>query len=302
MDNASCVRPLSTLLIFILLLSGSREAAPEELPSTLRGGSDSRLYLDGFRDGQTLLVFAHQDDDLVWMLPFWPLTAKFVLAAYPASPLFERLVRSFPPELNYADRWSPAWGTIDDDVYAETFTNRCKRAPIVTIEAVTTRLRPYFTPDVKRVVTHNNWGEYGHVQHRIVNAAVRRLAVEMGLDVWALGARVDAASAGDQAGYTDVAHGLGLPTVEGYFDANLFRAVRQKYFETIPTASTAELTEKFRQWSPTLWTWSEAEDGFPKGWRPFIQLVSRGTDLTVGHAAVERLVAEVPLTNECTSN
>jgi hypothetical protein len=295
------MRLLRSVIIFILLLSSSRGVEPEELSSSLRGSGESRILVDGFRDGRTLLVFAHQDDDLVWMMPFWPSSAKFVLAGYPASPVFERLVRSFPPELNYANRWSPAWGTIDDDVFAETFTDWCKRAPIVTLESIMARLRPYFTPDVRRVVTHNNWGEYGHVQHRIVNAAVRQLAVEMGLDVWALGTRVDARSADEQSAYTDVAQGLGLPTVEGYFDANLFRTIRQKYFEAIPAASTAELTQKFRQWSPTLWTWSAAEDAFPKEWRPFIALVSRGRDLTVGNAAVERLVEEVPLTNECTT-
>jgi hypothetical protein len=295
------VRLLWAVIVFILLHAGAREAAAEELSSTLRGRSESRIFVDGFRDGHTLVVFAHQDDDLLWMMPFWPSSATFVLAAYPASPVFERLVRSFPPELNYADRWSPAWGTIDDDAFAETFTDKCKRAPIVNLATITARLRPYFTAGVRRVVTHNNWGEYGHVQHRVVNAAVRQLAVAMGLDVWALGTRVDARSAADQSGYIDVADGLGLPTLEGYFDADLFRVVRNKYLETVPAASTAELTQKFRQWSPTLWTWSAAADAFPKGWRPFIELVSRGTDLTAGNAAVDRLVAEVPLINECTS-
>lgn len=208
-------------------------------------------------------------------------------------------MRTFPSELNYADRWSPAWGTIDNDVFAEIFTDHCKRAPIVNLETVIAHLRPYFTPDVKRVVTHNNWGEYGHAQHRLVNTAVRRLAVESGLDVWAFGERVEPEAA-DQSGYVDVAKRTGLPTIEGYFDADLFRVVRKKYLEVLPVASTVELTTKFRQWSPTLWTWSAGHDAFPQGWRPFIKLVDHGTDLTVGNSFVEQLVRDVPLVNECT--
>jgi hypothetical protein len=168
--------------------------------------------------------------------------------------------------LNYADRWTPAWGTIDDDIYAEIFTDRCKRAPIVNLQTVKAHLRPYFTPDIRRVVTHNNWGEYGHARHRVVNVVVRQLAVELGLDVWALGTRVGIAGA-DHSDYVDVAKTTGLPTIEAYFDADLFRAVRSKYLEFAPAASTPELTKKFRQWSPTLWTWSSAHEAYPIGWR-----------------------------------
>jgi hypothetical protein len=264
----------------------------------LRDSSKGQTLADAFRDGHTLIVFAHQDDDLLWMAPFWPLAAKFVLAGYPPSQVFERLVQSLPVELNYASRWSPVWGTIDDDVYAEIFTDPCKRAPIINLPTVTAHLRRYFTSGVSRVVTHNNWGEYGHAQHRVVNIAVRELAVQLGLDVWALGMRVDGGGE-DQSQYVDVAKTTGLPIIEGYFDEDLIRAVRDKYLESVPTASTPALTEKFRQWSSTLWTWSAAPYAFPMGWQPFVQLVNNGVDLTVGNAAVERLVRDVPPVKEC---
>ncbi|MGO9769796.1 MAG: hypothetical protein ACLPSW_09620 [Roseiarcus sp.] len=282
--------------LFVLPLGSARGAESERPQPWLRG--KRQVLVDAFRDGHTLVVFAHQDDDLLWMMPFWPLAAKFVLAGYPPSQVFQRLVQSFPRELNYADRWVPAWGTIDDDVFAEIFTDRCKRAPIVNLQTVKAHLRPHFTPDIRRVVTHNNWGEYGHAQHRVVNVAVRQLAVELDLDVWALGTRVGVMGA-DQSEYVDVATSTGLPTIEAYFDADLFRVVRNKYLEFAPVASTSELTGKFRQWSPTLWTWSTAQDAFPMGWRPFIQLVNHGVDLTLGNAAVEHLVRDVKPFNEC---
>jgi hypothetical protein len=247
------------------------------------------------------LVFAHQDDDLLWMLPFWPVADKFLLAAYPAAPMFEELVNSFPQRLKYQGRWTPIWKSVDNDIWADVFTDRCKRAPIITLAGVKAHLRPFLAPPIARVVTHNNWGEYGHAQHRLVNIAVRQLAVEAGLDVWSLGTRMPQ-EAREQSQYVNVAGELGLPTIEGWFDPNLFREIRAAYLARVPEASTPELTAKFRSWWPTLWTWSDQPEAFPMGWRPFVKLVNKRVDLTVGNAAVKRLEAEVPIVNDCPTN
>ena len=123
------------------------------------------------------------------MLPFWHIARLFILSAYPAFAQFTDLVLSFPPGLHYAQRWKPIWGFRDADEFAVTFTDKCLRLheKIVYLETIKERLRPYLQEVVKRVVTHNNWGEYGHHQHRLVNQAVRELAVEYMLDVYALG-------------------------------------------------------------------------------------------------------------------
>jgi hypothetical protein len=288
--------------VIVALLALSLDAAHgterQQLQPWLRANADQQALADQFRDGQTLVVFAHQDDDLLWMMPFWGVAKKFVLAAYPGAEVFQRLVRSFPRELNYAPRWVPAWGTIDDDIYAEIFTDFCKRAPIVSLQTIKAHLRPLFTPDIRRVVTHNNWGEYGHVQHRAVNIVVRQLAAEFGLDVWALGSFVKLPGT-DQSDYVDVAKSTGLPTIEGYFDASLFRIIREKYIEAVPVASTPDLTEKFRHWARTLWTWSDAPDAFPMGWRSFIQLVNHGSDLTIDNPTIKQLHRDITPVYEC---
>lgn len=111
----------------------------------IRAADGTQDLAEAFWDGRTLLVFAHQDDDLLWMLPFWPVAAKFVLSAYPPSDVFQRLVKSFPPQLNYAKRWRPAWGTVDNDIFAEVFTDPCKRARIVDLQTIKAHMRPYFT-------------------------------------------------------------------------------------------------------------------------------------------------------------
>jgi LmbE family N-acetylglucosaminyl deacetylase len=299
---AAVAHHIRTMLTVLAIAAATTSpAAAQSTPSGLRGDSRSQSLVEAFGDGQTLLVFAHQDDDLLWMLPFWPGAKAFVLAAYPPSPVFERLVQNLPREVNYAARWRPAWETVSDDTFAEVFTDRCKRVSVVTLEAITAHLRPLLTSGVRRIVTHNNWGEYGHVQHRLVNVAARRLAAEFGLDVYALGLRVES-RASDPSGYVDVAKGTGLPVIEGHFDPALFRSLRQIYLESVPAASTAELTATFRRWSPTLWTWSAAENAFPQGWQPFIQLVDHGVDLTVGNAAIERLETDVPLSGDCTTS
>ena len=247
---------------------GMSESVPDQ--STLRSLGGGQPSIAEFSDGQTLVVFAHQDDDLLWMMPFWPVTSKFLLAAYPAAPIFEDLTTSFPPQLNYHVRWTPIWGTVDNDIWAEIFTDRCKRAPIVNLATLKSHLRPYLTSSIKRIVTHNNWGEYGHAQHRLVNMAVRQLAVEKGVDVWALGTRMPL-GAREQA----------------------------TYLARIPAASTPELTAKFRSWSATLWTWSDQPEAFPMGWRPFVKLVDKGVDLTIKNSAVKQLESSVMIFNDC---
>lgn len=288
-----CAAVLTLVLLNAALIGGQAAA-------TLRSTSGQPSVAE-FSDGRTLVVFAHQDDDLLWMLPFWPIAEKFLLSVYPAAPMFDELIQSFPPRLNYRARWTPIWNSVDNDIWAEIFTDRCKRAPIITLASVTAHLRPFLAAPIKRVVTHNNWGEYGHAQHRLVNIAVRQLAVETGLDVWSLGTRMPA-EAREQSQYVDVAAELGLPTIEGFFDAELFREVRAAYLARIPNASTPELTAKFRAWWPTLWTWSDQPEAFPMGWRPFIKLVDKGVDLTAGNRAVSRLQDEVPVANDCPSN
>jgi len=293
---------LSLLLAFPSMIQAqtavtlAQAVAPDE--SRLRSLGGGQPSIAEFSDGQTLIVFAHQDDDLLWMMPFWPVTSKFLLAGYPAAPVFEDLTTSFPPQLNYHARWTPIWGTVDNDIWAEIFTDRCKRAPIVNLATLKSHLRPYLTSSIKRIITHNNWGEYGHAQHRLVNIAVRQLAVEKGIDVWALGTRMPLV-ADEQSQYVNVAGKLGLPTIEGYFDSNLFRDVRATYLARIPAASTPELTAKFRSWSATLWTWSDQPEAFPMGWRPFVKLVDKGVDLTIKNSAVKQLENNVVIFNDC---
>lgn len=291
--------PGSILAVMLCLDPLAPAAAPGQ--TTLRAAGGDRQGVAAFSDGQTLVVFAHQDDDLLWMLPFWPVASKFLLSAYPPTPLFEDVVKRFPAQMKYRERWTPIWGMVDDDIWAEVFTDRCKRAPIINLATITAHLRPFLAPPIKRVITHNNWGEYGHAQHRLVSMAVRQLATKQGLDVWALGTRMPQEAA-EQSEYVNVAADLNLPVVEGYFDPSLFRRLRAFYLAQKTRASTPELTALFVNWRETLWTWSDKPDAFPMGWRPFVKLVDKGVDLTAGNVAVKRLESDLPVVNDCLTN
>jgi hypothetical protein len=297
---------LKMLWITLLVLCVDARLIAEHMPPTahLRAvhGPQDLAELESFLDGQTVLVFAHQDDELLWMLPFWPVARKFLLSAYPAFPHMRALALSLPPKPYYGQRWEPIWGLQDTNVFAVTFTDKCSRSKIVHLASIKEHLRPYLQHDVKRVVTHNNWGEYGHQEHRLVNQAVRELAVEYKLDVYALGVQVHLPIYERPEGYENVADWLGLPQpIEGFFDTELFYRLRQEYLNRRLYGSTPETTRTLLRWSSTLWTWSPGPLAFPVGWRPYIKLVKAGEDLTSGNDAVRKLT-EQPIINACTEH
>jgi len=86
------VKPIlyRSLLSLALTLSLLEPAAAQ---NTLRAMDEHQESVAAFSDGHTLVIFAHQDDDL-GMLPFWPVASKFLLAAYPAAPVFQDILIS----------------------------------------------------------------------------------------------------------------------------------------------------------------------------------------------------------------
>jgi hypothetical protein len=56
------------------------------------------------------MVFAHQDDDLLWMFPFWDAADKFILAAMPSTDFHDEVVRQHSSK--YQMNWVPAFGKL----------------------------------------------------------------------------------------------------------------------------------------------------------------------------------------------
>jgi len=226
----------------------------------------------------TILINSHMDDDAIWMLPFWEKTEKFICGAMPATPAFRTIISQQQTFMNsnnypidYLGNWYTPWDDItnmeysryylgddpsyryllDDHLEARLYNNYTplSRAEINKIKA---KLEQYFAdPSMRRAITHNNWGEYGHEHHKGLNKAVRELAVKYRKDVWMLGC--------DNGGFIDVDVPNGITYTYGSFDdPDLFVGIRTVYSNN------------------GLWTWYAST--VPTGDHKFIKIVDSGSD------------------------
>ena len=78
--NMSVLKKSSCGLVFWMIfhISVFAQAIPGEFSSIPKSG--------------TALVYTHQNDDLLWILPFWNITEKFIGGAMPSGPSFKTLV------------------------------------------------------------------------------------------------------------------------------------------------------------------------------------------------------------------
>ncbi|MTW19805.1 hypothetical protein [Allochromatium palmeri] len=248
---------------------------------------------ENFDDGATLLVFAHQDDDLLWMQPFQDSAAALLLAAAPPAPAHAAVVAQHPQ--SYRERWHSLFsGTTTDQEWFDIFglCDRCERDKDWNYERILSAVDSWVSrPDFSRIVTHNNWGEYGHIHHRWVNRAVRELAARYGKDVWVLNTVV--LFHADEAVYLDLGD-WNLPAFRTRFSPNVFFDIRGIYQRTEFDARPAGLN---------TWTWFDGEDQYPHGERNFVKIVERGIDQTQSNPLVQKTVAAleqtVPIREAC---
>lgn len=142
------------------------------------------LTYPGFAPSGVAVVFAHQDDDLLWFAPTIDFADKFILAAIPTSPAYDSVLAAYPER--YQERFAPLWGkTTDQDRLDFWQFDDEGRDAIVTERVLTALLEPHFKdPTIHTYVTHNAWGEYGHPHHKLVHDVVLKLAEKYGKAVW----------------------------------------------------------------------------------------------------------------------
>jgi hypothetical protein len=229
----------------------------------------------------TIMIFAHQDDDFIWMLPFWDKCEKFICGAYPATYVFESCIQNQQNFLNnngygidYEANWKHPWETITHQEftgfywYGDTITNNYlvhdhlrpfwdendNNKKDVEINKIKAKIEPYIAdPSTQRIITHNNWGEYGNGHHVILNKAVRELAVKYKKDVWMLGCYI---INGIYINYPFT--GKAITYTEGDFDATLYTGLRANYLLY------------------NVWTWNTTV--VPSGLYPFFKIVDAGID------------------------
>jgi hypothetical protein len=257
-----------SLLILFLLISG--------LISAFAQGT--QVDFSTIPKSGTILVYSHMDDDLIWMLPFWNKTEKFIGGAMPASPSYRTIISQQQAfldnngyNIDYQSNWYTPWDDVTDSEYTEYYWgantsyyyllndhletrlyNNPTELSRYEINKIKAKLEQYFAdPSMSRVISHNNWGEYGHQHHRALNKAVRELAVKYRKDVWMLGC--------DNGGFIDVTVPNGITYAYGSFNTpDLYTGIRTIY------------TNNGR------WTWYS--DRVPSGDHKFIKIVEGGTD------------------------
>ena len=225
----------------------------------------------------TALILTHMDDDVIWMLPWWKITEKFICGAMPPTPMYQTIVNqqqdyldSHGYNIDYKANWLTPWGMITHAEYSDYYWDNFASAQYLAadhliaywdnndlalvrteVDRIKAKLEQYIaSPSVSRLITHNNWGEYGHQQHKAINKAVRELAVKYRKDVWMLGT--------DNGDFIDVNVPNGITYTLGSFnDPDLFTSIRTIYKNN---------------W---CWTWP---DVVPSGDHKFIKIVEGGVD------------------------
>jgi hypothetical protein len=259
---------LNSVLVVILLISGVTSAEAQ----------GTRVDFSTIPKSGTILIYSHMDDDLIWMLPFWKISEKFIGGAMPATPSFRTIVSQQQSFMNsngynieYQANWYTPWDDITDKEYTDYYwganasynyllndhletrlfnnTTELSRYEINKIKA---KLEQYFAdPSMRRVISHNNWGEYGHQHHIAINKAVRELAVKYRRDVWMLGC-----NSGD---FVDVNVPNGITYAYGSFNTpSLYTGIRTIYSNN------------------GRWSWYT--DRVPSGDHKFIRIVEAGND------------------------
>ena len=76
----------------------------------------------------TALIYSHLDDDLIWMLPFWNITEKFIGGAMPSTPNYDILIHEQQAfldangyNINYESNWITAWAEITHNEYTKYY-------------------------------------------------------------------------------------------------------------------------------------------------------------------------------------
>jgi len=247
-----------------------------------------------FDDDATLIVFAHQDDDLLWMQPFLDSATTLLLAASPPAPAHAAVIAQHPK--SYRDRWQSVFpGTSTDQEWIDSFAlrDRCLRDQEWNYEKLAAAIDRWVSkPKVIRIVTHNNWGEYGHIHHRWVNRAVREAAVRHKKDVWMLNTLV--LFYRNNAVYLDLGD-WGLPSVRTTFSVDYFFKTREIYQKTKFDGQPAGLD---------TWTWFDGADQYPYGERTFVKIVDHGRDYSLDDPLIRKTVSAlqtlVPVKEACT--
>lgn len=201
----------------------------------------------------------------------------------PATSAHLNIVNKYAPDYDALWQWGRGITSIQD--YKERWLDPQIRQDFITEQNYDRMLRDIIAdPGVTEIWTHNPWGEYGHLHHRQVSAMVRRLAVEYGKDMWCPNMVVRFVDGGNPLATYESAYLPSLRQCTGYFEANIFRRIRQFY-----------LDEPINQTFPiNYWTWG-GQDDHPQGYQKYFLAVNNGVDNTLNNSVIQELIEDIPV-------
>lgn len=210
---------------------------------------------------RTSIIYAHQDDDLLWFQPVLQHAQVFVLVAFPLAKIHEKILQEYPPSFEYSKRIIPLWRRISNEDFTAFWLNPCTRKDVITKPVIKALLsNSLSSPRINRFFTHNPWGETGHIHHQLVSEVVIELAQKYKKDVYVPALYVT----NNQYITTD---DFGLESVEFEYNHILFSQARALYQNA-----------RIGDWD--AWTWSDGEFDYPTGTRKYLKVVDKGVDLS----------------------
>lgn len=174
------------------------------------------------------IVVAHPDDEILWFSSLGARVGRVVMCygAVSAAPeraaQRRRVVAAYPHDnVCFLDLPQPkVYRGMSAEIFARE-TRELAEDDDAPRAALTERLRPALA-GITTVFVHNPWGEYGHQDHRRVNAVVNALRAESGFAVYVscyVERQIAApAAAALEAGIRDVkTFPVSLPDIEPIF-------------------------------------------------------------------------------------
>lgn len=247
-------------------------------------------------DGRTVVVNAHTDDEVLWHEPFLRNSMAMIWLGTPPSQSVYNFAQStygsptgvygkaIPIYYGWAPMTNQAW--YDSAVY-----DRCGRDATYSYQVMYNVVKPmlqsFRNQGMKRVLTHNPWGEYGHPHHRLICNVIRAIGVELKIDVWH-NAVTKPGVDNIEIPYYDALFLDKVTYTKNYvIDFNILDTVRTGLKNTtfIPSGSTTPY-----DW----WTWDDINpNGYPTGNRKYFRSVTKGVDLIAKYPSLNTQIERI---------
>ena len=261
-------------------------------------------YLD---DGFTVIVAAHADDEVLWFEPMLKRTMAIVYLGGPLGTTRNNFVKNvYETNPMYANsiKIVPGFNVVTDQEWINLAINPCYRDNTVypysvMYSALKTKLLELQSQGMKRVLTHNPWGEYGHPHHRRISDIVRDIAInesELTFDVWyndvAIVNNTDPNTIAERdKTYYSTLFLNGVTYTNSYiFNYNKLNYVRSGMINTIVYGTNPNTGQP---WSDDLWTWPHKKYDYPTGERKYWCAVDNGVDLVAANSTLATQISKI---------